>query len=531
MRSASREGQLRCWPLWQARRSFQVIQRGHDRPQESLYDKLGFAKDSEAHRVRRSVPELQQGLLRQVEKLADPINNPEDKKRLEELKTAYTLLHDDTFRANYSSHHYASNDARLHVLCNGGQVAANFNPEHQQFTYINHAIDRGSCVGSSAGGSSLEGECGLGGGASSSSCTSNAQYESSCREAPTAETLREAFRNATGVGDSASGATSSSARAFKAAEAVGPINGADITHLLRVTLEQSLCGGDVEVKLRKHTRCATCRGSGRQRLSKLRKCPQCFGRGSTHMPSATYHIERRCLYCGGEGTVPPPPCRSCEGRGVRLSTPTSATVNVPPGTLSNSLFRVRHYGHDGVRGGHAGDLLVTILVSEHRHFYRHKERHGELHAMLPLPLSVALLGGRVEVPTLTGRGVLHVPPCVRNGQVLPFHMYGVKQPVASSGDASRTLTQLFFHALVMIPRVNDLSGRQRQALETYELSKPSSSSTTESHAVESATQEETMVLHEQASATPTSVPRPSRDALMKECAALKQVYRHWLSHD
>ncbi|KPA75345.1 chaperone protein DNAJ-like protein [Leptomonas pyrrhocoris] len=521
MRRACRERQLYRWPPWQSRRCFQVIQRGHDRPQESLYDKLGFAKDEESHRVRRSVPELQQGLLRQVEKLTDPVHNPQDMKKLAELKTAYTLLHDSNFRANYGSHYYASNDARLHVLCDGGQVAANYNPEHQQFTYVDHAMNVGSrdvSGSSSVAAGSLEG-----------------QY-SNGSEAPTAEVLRGAFRNATGAGDSAGSTTSSSAQAFKSAEAAGPLNGADITHLLRITLEQSLFGCDVVVELHKHAKCVTCRGSGRQRLSRLRKCPQCLGRGSAHLPSATYHIERRCLYCGGEGTVPPPPCRSCEGRGVTLNTPTRVTVQVPCGTVSNAFFRVRHYGHDGVRGGHAGDLLVTVLVSEHRYFYRRKEKQDELHAMLPLPLSVALLGGRVEVPTLTGRGLVHVPPCVRNGQVLPFSVYGVPELATSPAGTARASSPLFFHALVMIPRAGDLSGRQRQALDTYELHHSSPSVAAASCTAECVTEVETTEAHEQTSATTTSTlpppPRlPSRDELMEECAALKNAYRHWFAHN
>ncbi|KAL7698624.1 chaperone protein DNAJ-like protein [Lotmaria passim] len=515
MRSACREARMGRWPLWQQRRRFQVIQRGHDKPQESLYDKLGFAKDSEGHRVRRSVQELRQGLLRQVEKLADPVNDPKDKKRLEELKTAYTLLHDNNFRANYGGHYYASNDAQLHVLCDGGQVAANFNPEHQQFTYVDHAIDRDSHTGRSC--SSVSGG-GVGGSLGGTSAQSGGNAE-----VPTAEALRVAFQNATGVGKTSSGTTSSSARAFKSAEAAGPLDGADIAHLLRLTLEQSLSGCEVAVELHKNVKCTTCRGTGRQRVSKPRKCPQCLGRGSTHIPSATYHIERRCLYCGGEGTVAAPPCRSCEGRGVILNTPVRVTVEVPPGTQSNALFRLRHHGHDGVRGGHAGDLLVTVLVSEHRYFVRRTEKHGEqLHAMLPLPLSVALLGGRVAVPTLTGRGELHVPPCVRNGQVLPYSTYGVRSSTEKEAACNANI-QLFFHALVMIPRVNDLTGRQRHALDLYELTHASSA------AAEMGTEEETLQVQQGSTSTFMPSPPPSRDKLMEECAALKNVYKDWFS--
>ncbi|KAK7202175.1 chaperone protein DNAJ-like protein [Novymonas esmeraldas] len=488
------------------RRYFQVIQRGHDRPRESLYDVLGFSKDTEARRVRRTPTELRQALLRRVEELRDPVHDPADRKRLEELKDAYTRLHDDLFRANYASHYYASNDARLHVLCDGGQVAANFNPEHRRFTYVDHAIDHDGSVsrGVTAG-------------------AHHADAAPSSSETPTADALRDAFRNATGVGAGPSGATASSATAFKASDAAGPQRGADITHLLRITLEQSLAGCEVSVELHKNTRCTTCRGSGQQRLRTPRRCPQCLGRGSTHVPSATYHIERRCLYCGGEGTVPAPPCRACDGRGVRLDQPVRVPVRVPPGTVPNSLFRLRHCGHDGVRGGQTGDVLVTVLVSEHRYFARGSERSSELHAMLPLPLSVALLGGRVTVPTLSGHATLHVPPCVRNGQVLPLDVYGVPDGTGrSSNDTAASPHTLLFHALVMIPKAEALTGRQKAALKRYE----------EHHLSPSATTDDSGECAAEVQTPPPPPASPDVDAraqLMESCAALKVTYRHWFT--
>ncbi|XQJ30829.1 chaperone protein DNAJ-like protein [Leishmania guyanensis] len=510
------------WMPWHTllcqRRCFQVIQRGHDLPQKSLYDKLGFAKDTEARVVRRSTTELRQALLRRVEELKDPVNDPADKKRVAELKDAYTRLQDDCFRTNYTSHYYASNDARLHVLCDGGQVAANFNPEHQHFTYVDHAIDRESTnsgVDFSLASGTARGSA------------SGARL-SSRSEVPTAEALGDAFRNATGVGENASGATSSNATAYKAADAAGPLNGTDITHLLRITLEQSLAGCEVEIVIHKNVRCAKCRGSGRQQLRTPRKCPQCLGRGSVHMPSATYDIERRCLYCGGEGTVPAPPCRTCDGRGIQPHQAVRLPVGVPAGTLSNSLFRLHHHGHDGVRGGHAGDVLVTVLVSEHRCFYRNPERSRELHAMLPLPLSVALLGGRVKVRTLNGFGMVHVPPCVRSGEVLPLDAYGVPDATGRASVAAAAPHAILYHVLVIIPKGDALSGQQKAALQRYEAHHNHSSMTgTEAEVLEPPHTFGGEVPQQQTPASSGST--VSRAQLMESCAALKSSYKHWFS--
>lgn len=493
------EARTRIAGLFFQQRCFQVIQRGHDRQQESLYEKLGFGRDNASEQTHRSTTDLKQGLVRQVEKLPDPENNSKDAARLAELREAYTQLHCDKFRAQYDSHYYASNDAQLHILCDGGSVAANFNPEHQRFNFVHHH-GRAESLHAPAGNPAL-----------------SARQEA---EVPSLDGFHAAFRGATGLDSGA--ASSATARPYSAAAAHGPLAGADVAHLLRLSFEQGAVGGEVEISYHKHTSCQRCSGTGRQSLRKSRRCPQCQGRGSTHLPSATYHIERRCLYCGGEGTMAPPPCVSCNGRGVQLEQLTHAMVIVPPGTTSHAQFRLRRRGHDGVRGGPAGDVVVSVLVSEHRYFYRSGH---ELHAMLPLPLSTALLGGLVEVPTLSGRAMLRVPPCVGNGQILPLHASGAPEAAPPSPSAPGAPTRLLFHALVIIPRSDGLSGRQRSALSLF--GKDSRETAMSSH---TETEEFASGGMEELSGVASESRISTREDLMAECAVLKKSYRHWLSH-
>eukprot|EP00796_Vickermania_ingenoplastis_P012930 gene12930-8786_t len=134
--------------LCAAHRRFQTLHRGNDRHTESLFAKLGMDSKRPQRKggptycdraLHCTETELQQAFLEQASKLRDPLNDPADKAKLKELQDALRQLMDPQFRARYSSHHVCSNDAQLHVLQDGGQVSANFNPEHQQFSYVDHS--------------------------------------------------------------------------------------------------------------------------------------------------------------------------------------------------------------------------------------------------------------------------------------------------------------------------------------------------------------------------------------------------------
>ncbi|KAG8342198.1 putative chaperone protein DNAj [Trypanosoma vivax] len=432
------------------KRQFNVIQRGNDRQLDSLFTLLGFGKDSEARRAQRSRSELRQGFIHEAMKLKDPKNSVEDAAKMAKLCEAYKLLSDDRFRSQYASHHYASPDAMLHVRVDGGQVAANFNPEHQSFEFVNHALSFAST-------------------AASQRVSSDAQ---------------RSFGDFTGPYQSAVGATSefTEVRQHNPREAKTVLNGSNVNFTLRISFDESVLGCTKTVVYEKNVLCTHCGGHGRTKLARHRKCPQCRGRGSINLPSATYHIERQCTYCSGDGHAPAPKCSVCGGVGVTTGHTVSVPVDVRPGTTSMTVRRIRGKGHDGARGGASGDLVVTVLVQEHRLFHRDGMN---LHLVMPIPLSVALLGGVVNVPLLDGQYPMRVPPCVRSGQhivlvgkgVCPDNSACTFKVSSAEGDAENYKEQqqvtaekrgdLYVHLLVVIPRGDELTGAQRCALEAF----------------------------------------------------------------
>ena len=99
-------------------------------------------------------------------------------------------------------------------------------------------------------------------------------------------------------------------------------------------------------------------------------------------------------------------------------------VKIPEGLADGQTIRLRGKGGEGIGGGPAGDALVTVDVSRTTFFRREGE---DILVEVPITLDEAVLGGRVEVPTIDGRVALTVPKGASSGRVLRVRGKGVKR--------------------------------------------------------------------------------------------------------
>lgn len=120
---------------------------------------------------------------------------------------------------------------------------------------------------------------------------------------------------------------------------------------------------------------------------------------------------------------------------VRTATGSTVSLKVPPGIEDGKILRVRGQGING------GDLLVQIRVLPHRFFQR---EGADLVVVLPLSLAEAVLGGKVDVPTLDGTITLTIPPGTSSGKRLRLREQGLPKPDGGKGD-------LYVEAKVMVP--------------------------------------------------------------------------------
>lgn len=174
--------------------------------------------------------------------------------------------------------------------------------------------------------------------------------------------------------------------------------GADLRYDLTVTLEEAFHGAEKTIKIFTHTACPDCKGMGTAPGTSPVTCSTCEGHGRVRAQQGFFTIERTCPTCQGEGRVIKDPCKNCLGVG-RVRKERTLAVAVPPGVEDGTRIRLAGEGEAGQHGGAAGDLYVILNVSPHTLFQR---EGANLFCRVPIPMTLAALGGTINVPTIEG---------------------------------------------------------------------------------------------------------------------------------
>jgi DnaJ-class molecular chaperone len=122
------------------------------------------------------------------------------------------------------------------------------------------------------------------------------------------------------------------------------------------------------------------------------------------------------------------------GAKTRITMPEGGVleVQIPRGTADGQTIRLRGKGGPGYGGGEPGDALVTVTVRPHPLFRRDGD---DIVITLPITLDEAILGGKVEAPTIGGPVHLTIPKGASGGQVLRLRGRGVhRQGKKAAGD-------------------------------------------------------------------------------------------------
>jgi len=231
--------------------------------------------------------------------------------------------------------------------------------------------------------------------------------------------------------------------------------GADLRYDMQITLEEAAFGAEKEIEVRKLDICDKCGGTGAESGARSINCPVCGGRGQVISSRGFFKVSQTCPRCGGVGHVVEKPCRACEGEG-RFEKPSRIKLKIPAGIADGSRLRSPRKGEAGIRGGPQGDLYVVVHVQEHKIFQRDEDN---LYCEVPIPFSLATLGGEVPVPTLEGKAHLKVPAGTQSGQMFKLRGKGV---VHVNG---REHGDLLVRVMVEVP--TRLNAEQRAKLQEF----------------------------------------------------------------
>ncbi|MBN2008649.1 molecular chaperone DnaJ [candidate division KSB1 bacterium] len=201
--------------------------------------------------------------------------------------------------------------------------------------------------------------------------------------------------------------------------------GADLQLRLKLTLEEIATGVEKKLKLKRYVRCDECDGSGAQRGTSTITCPYCKGAGEIRQASRSIFGQfvniTTCSHCGGQGQIVAEPCVVCNGDG-RVKGERSINVKIPAGVTTGNYISLEGEGHAGPKGGPTGDAIILIEEQEHDLF----ERHGDdILYHLYVNFSQVALGDQVDVPTLTNKAKLTIPPGTQSGKILRMKGKGI----------------------------------------------------------------------------------------------------------
>ncbi|PYT97053.1 MAG: molecular chaperone DnaJ [Acidobacteria bacterium] len=218
--------------------------------------------------------------------------------------------------------------------------------------------------------------------------------------------------------------------------------GGDLEYQLETDFGDAVRGAVKKLSITRLDACETCHGTGA--TGSPQTCPTCHGTGSIQQAAGRMRFNVPCTHCGGTGKLRTP-CRTCGGEG-RVRRTETIDVRIPAGVANGGRVRVPGKGNAGTMGAPPGDLYLRVVVRPHPFFER---RGNDLYTRVPVTVSEATLGAKIEVPTIDGRSLVKIPPGTNSGSTLRLREKGV--PNARNGARG----DQYVEVQVIVPKPTD----------------------------------------------------------------------------
>ena len=239
-----------------------------------------------------------------------------------------------------------------------------------------------------------------------------------------------------------------------------PRKGHDIQASVILTFEEAAHGCSKKITINRQDTCPDCGGTGAAKGTSPETCPDCGGHGyvvtQQRTPFGVMQSQQPCSHCGGRGTIIRNPCKTCRGTG-KTAARKSLEINIPAGIDDDQNIALRGQGDAGSNGGPAGDVIVHVTVKADPMF----ERDGyDVTIHVPITFSQAVLGDDVEVPTVDGRIVQHIPEGTQSGTKFRLRGQGI-QYLNGRGRGDQ-------YVIVDVEIPKKVTRAQREALKAFE---------------------------------------------------------------
>ncbi|KAI0852600.1 hypothetical protein F5Y00DRAFT_227108 [Daldinia vernicosa] len=200
-----------------------------------------------------------------------------------------------------------------------------------------------------------------------------------------------------------------------------------------ISFMEAARGTSKTVTIHPLVQCPSCSGSGLKPGTKRSDCKSCGGTGTQVHLLSGFQVATTCGACKGTGQTTPrgSECRTCSGAGAVRESKT-ITVDIPAGIEDGMRLRLDGEGDAPVTGGAAGpdartsrgDLYVFVRVAPDPKF---KRSGSDILYTATIPLTTALLGGEVTIPTLDGQVNVKVGTGTNTGDKITLPGLGMKK--------------------------------------------------------------------------------------------------------
>ncbi|KAL2612003.1 hypothetical protein R1flu_023695 [Riccia fluitans] len=197
---------------------------------------------------------------------------------------------------------------------------------------------------------------------------------------------------------------------------VGAARRSSVKVAVSLSFQEAVHGCAKNVVFRTRVPCQTCKGTGIPPGAKTYNCKSCGGTGHKRFNKGPFTFDATCERCDGVGKYTDEKCPTCRGPGT-VKTTKQVTVDVPPGVENGMTMKVQG------EGGNGADLFVELQVSDDPIFRRDG---ADVHVNSTISFTQAILGGEVQVPTLSGDVSLKVRPGTQPNQKVVLRGKGIK---------------------------------------------------------------------------------------------------------
>ncbi len=224
----------------------------------------------------------------------------------------------------------------------------------------------------------------------------------------------------------------------------GPAKGDDLEQHLNISFLESIHGLSTRMTINRRNVCAACDGSGLDRTAGQQTCPRCQGNGHEVKSHGFMRFSGPCRGCGGTGKIGGR-CKACGGSGsvpFRKRSRFAYLPALPMGTVC--VFQAREM--PARRGRRRVILYLIISVRPHEFFRR---EGNDVLCTVPVTVTEAALGTKIEVPSIDGKTLLRIPPGTQSGQ--KFRLRGKGAPSLRGELPGNQIVEV----RVMVPRIAD----------------------------------------------------------------------------